>query len=470
LYLNDNHLNLKAMGEKRPSRNRSNSIWRNHELQLHEYQKRISNILESFTDGFFEVDKDWVVTYFNKEAERLLMKDRSEIIGRNLWEAFNEAIPLKFYSEYHRAVTNNISVRFEEYFSPNDLWVEVSAFPSGQGLSVYFKDITDHKKSTEQLLREKQKYTELFNYSPVPQWVFDLETFRFLDVNEAAVKLYGYSREEFLNMTIKEIRPPEDLGALQHILDKHIKVGLSSQSYVRHRKKSGEIVYVLVEGNSINFDGRNARLVMSVDRTKEVMSENAIAESIARFNIVSKATSDAIWDWDMVTGAMVWNQGIKGIFGYRQTTYDENWWRERVHPEDLDRVVGQLTRLIEKKEHNLRVKYRFQCRDGSYRFVLDRAFIVFNDQGVPVRLIGSMQDITDHVNQIKEIEEQNSRLSQISWIQSHKVRGPLARIMGLVSLIDQDVLSTREKPEFITDLKNAAQELDNVVREIVVKT
>lgn len=441
-----------------------------YEFRLREYQKRISNILESFTDGFFEVDNNWTVTYFNKEAERLLMLHRAEVIGRNLWKVFKEAVPLKFYSEYHKAVAQNISVRFEEYFHPNDLWVEVSAFPSGDGLSVYFKDITERKKATEILEHERQKYTELFNFSPVPQWVFDLETYHFLDVNVAAVKQYGYSREEFLDMTIKDIRPPEEVASLLHILNKEIEPGTFHQSNVRHRKKNGEIIYVLVEGNSILFEGKQARLVMAVDRTKEILAENARSESIARFNIVSKATSDAVWDWDMVKESMVWNQGIKGIFGYTETIYSESWWKSKVHPEDLERVLEHLRLLIEKKEQRLQIRYRFLSAGGNYKYVLDRAFIIFDQDDKPVRMIGSMQDITEYVQQVKEIEEQNVRLRQISWIQSHKVRGPLARIMGITSLLKESNLSNEEKKEFTDDLMIVAKELDRVVEQIVHET
>jgi DNA-binding XRE family transcriptional regulator len=91
-------------------------------------------------------------------------------------------------------------------------------------------------------------------------------------------------------------------------------------------------------------------------------------------------------------------------------------------------------------------------------------------EGKPVRMIGSMQDITDHVQQVREIEEQNNQLKQISWIQSHKVRGPLARILGITALIGDENLSVDEKAEFTADLKIAAQELDKILEDIVSRT
>lgn len=312
------------------------------EQQLLKYQKRIANILESFTDAFFEVDGNWTVTYWNKEAERLLDKPRDQIIGLNLWEVYADAVPLKFFEEYHRARDQNIAVRFEEYFGPKNIWLEVAAFPSGDGLSVYFKDISSSKENLEMLMRERQKYSDLFNLSPVPQWVYDADTLQFLDVNEAAIGHYGYSREEFLSMTIKDIRPESDLELLQQTLRTQITPGILNKSMVRHQKKNGDIISVLVEGNSIFFEGRTARLVMVVDRTTEI--EAAEAAKI-----------------------------------------------------------------------------------------------------------------------------QTARLQEISWIQSHKVRSPLASILGLISLIEINKDDSDAIQESIPLLKVSAEELDCVLKEILQK-
>lgn len=441
------------------------------EQQLLDHQKRITHILESFTDAFFEVDQNWTVTYWNKEAEQLLGMPRDKIIGRNLWEEYAEAVPLKFYSEYHKAMASKVAVRFEEFVAWKQLWVEVAAFPSGTGLSVYFKDITASKNAIAILEQEKQKYTDLFNLSPVPQWVYDVDTLCFLDVNEAAIHHYGYSRQEFLKMTIRDIRSQGgDQKMLDELLCNQIRVGFFSQSSLRHRKKNGEMMSVCVEGNSVNFEGKKARLVMVIDRTPEVHAAEALAQSLKRYETVSKATSDAVWDWDILTGAMLWNQGIKGIFGHRKTSYTHQWWQEHVHPDDLAEVLAQFYALVKDNGTRLKVEYRFRCGDGSYRFVLDRAFILFNSAGVATRMIGSMQDITEKVNHIQAIEIQNKRLKEISWIQSHKVRGPLARILSLISLLEDNQTDLSEVKELVPLLKLSAEELDHVLKDIIRKT
>jgi len=438
--------------------------------QLFEYQQRITHILESFTDGFFEVDKNWIVTYWNKEAEKLLNMSRNQVLGKNLWEIYADAVPLKFYTEYHRALEENISVRFEEYFAPQDIWVEVSAYPSGVGLSVYFKDITARIKTRNILELEKKKYEDLFNFSPIPQWVYDFESLAFLQVNEAAVKHYGYSRAEFLSMTIKDIRMLEDITVLDGIMATKVTIGQYSQSTVRHRKKNGEIIVVLVEGNSVTFEGRNARLVLAIDHTDKVKAEQDRQLLLDRYNIVSKATSDAIWDWDIESGMIQWNKGIKGIFGHSDVGFDFKWRESNIHPDDLVRVQAQFAGLIQNNQANQVVEYRFRCADGTYKHVLDRSFIIYDSNGTAIRSIGSMQDISERISHINAIEDQNRKLTEITWMQSHRLRAPLARALGLTALIamaDNDVEELKELSGMICD---AVNEMDTVLKDIIKKS
>lgn len=561
------------------------------EAQLQNYKRRISNILESFTDAFVELDTNWVVTYWNKEAERLLQRSREDVMGKNIWEVYEEAIPLKFYKEYHRAVAENVSVSFQEYFEPRKMWIEVAAFPSGEGLAIYFKDITAQKLATEQLRKKKQKYIDLFNLSPLPHWVYDLETLAFLDVNKAAVSHYGYSRKEFLKMTINDIRPAEDLNRLKKILDNNISLGSGNRVAVRHCKKNGELIYVTTEVNSVWFGDKEAHLVLAIDHTEEIKAEQALVaseqrfkamvqngsdliaiidlegkykyvsptclsimgvkaadligenvfdllhpddkittikdfqqmkhqkqiqllpfrlknadgkyrwietiatnmtddpaikgiicnsrditeriesrikmeESISRYNVVSKATSDVIWDWNIRSDKTVWNKGIKGIFGYTKTIFTRDWWKDKIHPDDLDLVLAEFELVIKHKKKRLQIEYRFRCQDGTYKSVLDRSFVLFDENGEPVRMIGSMQDITERIRHLHAIESQNTRLKEIAWIQSHEIRAPLARIMGLVDLLN-DFSSESDKKECIKHLKVSSEKLDASIRGIM---
>ncbi|MDB5133819.1 MAG: cph1 4 [Mucilaginibacter sp.] len=112
-----------------------------------------NTILESIDDAFFAVDKNWVVTYWNNMAENVLKTPRDKTLNHNLWEIFSESIDSNSYKKYHQALKTNQAVHFEDYYPPLHKWYEISAYPSDNGLSVYFKDVTDRKLS-DTLLRE----------------------------------------------------------------------------------------------------------------------------------------------------------------------------------------------------------------------------------------------------------------------------------------------------------------------------
>ena len=113
-------------------------------------------ILESIGDGFFAVDSNWVVTYWNKVAEKNLTVPKSSILGHKLWDVFSESVGSYSYLQYHKTMEEKSPTHFEDYFAPLDRWFEISAYPSANGLSVYFKDITSRKFSELQSIEMTQ--------------------------------------------------------------------------------------------------------------------------------------------------------------------------------------------------------------------------------------------------------------------------------------------------------------------------
>lgn len=126
------------------------------ELKQHELSKERERILESIGDAFFAVDHEWTVTYWNKTAEEQLSMPRGDIVGHNLWEVYKDAKGLDFFRQYNKALEEQVTVSFEEYYPAADKWFDVSAYPSADSLSVFFKNITERKKY-EQHLRELNK-------------------------------------------------------------------------------------------------------------------------------------------------------------------------------------------------------------------------------------------------------------------------------------------------------------------------
>lgn len=129
------------------------------QIELERAYNEKETILESIDDGFFTVNRNWVVTYWNKAAERMLKTSRDIILGKNLWDVFDDATDLPSYTNYQRVMNEGISIDFEDYYAPLGRWYDISAYPSEEGISVYFKDIT-HQKQREAQLQESLKEKE----------------------------------------------------------------------------------------------------------------------------------------------------------------------------------------------------------------------------------------------------------------------------------------------------------------------
>lgn len=120
-----------------------------------------NTILESIGDAFFAVDRDWVVTYWNNMAEKVLGRAKNEILGHNLWDVYADSIDSVSYKKYHEAIETNRVIRFEDYYPPLEKWYEISAFPSVNGLSVYFKDITERSNYIKAIEEQNKKLKEI---------------------------------------------------------------------------------------------------------------------------------------------------------------------------------------------------------------------------------------------------------------------------------------------------------------------
>jgi diguanylate cyclase (GGDEF)-like protein/PAS domain S-box-containing protein len=133
-------------------------------------------------------------------------------------------------------------------------------------------------------------------------------------------------------------------------------------------------------------------------------AEVALKRSQERFELVAKATSDAVWDWNLSTNEIWWNEGFQKLFGYQPDEVGTGLesWIMRLHPEDSDRVVHDIHRHIESGESNWTDEYRFRKADGSYSFVIDRGYVVYDDEKKPVRMLGSIMDVSDR----KSLEDQ----------------------------------------------------------------
>ncbi|MBT1703941.1 PAS domain S-box protein [Chryseosolibacter indicus] len=125
-----------------------------------------------------------------------------------------------------------------------------------------------------------------------------------------------------------------------------------------------------------------------------------------RYELLSRATNDTVYDWDLKTDTIIWNHGLYTVFKYDGNIgFNTEWWKERIHPEDVDRISEQISNSFALKDHKCDGVYRFRLEDGSYKYVYDRAYIIYDNNGAPERMVGVMQDITDRMRAVEEIQK-----------------------------------------------------------------
>lgn len=157
-----------------------------------------------------------------------------------------------------------------------------------------------------------------------------------------------------------------------------------------------DLILILLTGIAFRYilsknEIKNKAIFKKLENTN-----NKFKESNEKYDIVAKATSDTIWDWKIPEDKISWNKGIKSVFGYEENQVGENssWWFGNIHPEDSIKMSIKLYSFIEQKTEKWQDEYRFKCADNTYKYVLDRGFLLKDENGKAIRMIGALQDIT----------------------------------------------------------------------------
>jgi PAS domain S-box-containing protein len=220
-------------------------------------------------DGFFK--------NLNPSWHRILGFTTEELLQKPYVEFIHPDDRQATVAEAARLENGEVTLVFENRYLCKDgsykwlLWNSVSV-PERRVIYAVAHDITERKRAEELLQQSEERHRKLFENNPHPTWVFDRETLRFLAVNAAAVRKYGYSREEFLAMTLKDIRPPEDVPVLLETV-RALGEGNESSNTWRHRLKDGTIIDTENTSYALTFLGRAARVVVAIDITQRKLDE-----------------------------------------------------------------------------------------------------------------------------------------------------------------------------------------------------
>jgi PAS domain S-box-containing protein len=241
-----------------------------------ESREQVTTILESITDAFFAVDRDWRFTYVNHEAEQLLQRPRGELLGRCLWDEFPEAVGATFEREYRRAIQEQTTVQFEECFEPLDAWFDVRAYPTADGLSVYFSNITARKQAEQALLESEERFRALGNSIPQLAWMADPGGWIFW-YNERWHEYTGTTLEEMQGWGWQKLNHPEHLDRVVKRIRRSFQTGEPWEDTFPLRGRTGEYRWFLSravpirddDGTVVRWFGTNTDITEEIEAAAE---------------------------------------------------------------------------------------------------------------------------------------------------------------------------------------------------------
>lgn len=342
----------------------------------------------------------------------------------------------------------------------------------------------ERAKSNRRLLESEQRYRALFEAHPLPLWLYEPGSLRIVDVNPAAVEKYGWSREELLGMTLRDLRDPAEIPALESALvdPDAIRQGRPW----RHRTRSGEELMVYTFGRPVEIDGRKLRLVAPVDRTGEYRAVEALRQanellerrvaarteqleaSERRYRTLAELAPQVVWSADNDGRLTYLNRAWYAMVGGAPSDWLGLGWFAAVHPDDLE---GVRKSFFEARAgaRSMQGKRRIRAREGGWRTTLYYAAPVPGPAGRIDQWIGVDTDITELERNRELIEQANADLEAFSYAVSHDLRAPLHVIQGFSeALLNGEVGSVDDKArEYLGRVVANTQKMSQLIQDIL---
>ncbi|MBI5688807.1 MAG: PAS domain S-box protein [Verrucomicrobia bacterium] len=264
-----------------------------------------------------------------------------------------------------------------------------------QLIAAELQKIIGRRRTESALAASEAGFRELFSGNPNPMWVIDRESLRFLAVNDAAIRLYGYSRDEFLQLTTLEIRPPEERERLRQSLGQGVK-GYTFDGIWRHLRKDGQEILVEVSSHGLTWGGREARSVLVVDVTERERAQARLRESEAALRVAQRVAAVGSWTWEIRPERYTWSEEMYRIAGVSPEVPAREAFAllsSRVHPEDrlaFDQGVAAVNAGGE-----VSLEYRLVLPGGEVRYVWGESGATLREtDGRPVLMRGIVQEVT----------------------------------------------------------------------------
>jgi PAS domain S-box-containing protein len=336
-----------------------------------------------------------------------------------------------------------------------------------------------HQLSATLLERERQLTIVLNSLTDIT-FVLRVEApgrYQFVFVNEAFTRTTGLPADQVIGRYVEEIIPEPSLslvlGYYQQAVASHTRVVWQETSVYPNGTVTGEVSVTPVCDGA----GHCYQLVGVVhDLTQEKRVEEELRRSNERFRYALRATSDAIYDWNLADNTLYWGEGWAELFGYPLVPQPAplGQWAAAVHPDDQARVVhGRRQAVASGATSAWQAEYRLRRADGTWASVLDRGYLLRNPQGQVVRMLGALQDTTArqqaaaHQQRLtQQVSQQNADLQQFAYVVSHNLRAPLANALGFVALLPSLDHQAPVFEQSLQHLDTSLRQLDTLLSEV----
>ncbi|HYL43670.1 MAG TPA: PAS domain-containing sensor histidine kinase [Ktedonobacteraceae bacterium] len=419
------------------------------------WDAQVVGILERITDGFVAIDQQWRYIYINHRTEELLGIRREELLGKIVWEVYPEAVGTLFYRKYHEAMALQQPIEFEEYYPPSKRWYALHIYPSAEGLSIYYTDITD-QKADQKYLQHLASLTEHITDALIS---VDMD-YVIQSWNGAAETLYGWKAEEVIGKLLEDFIPAEYVTGDHEQFQQSIMTKGYWRGEVVQRRKDGTVLTIFGSASVVKDKQGNVIGLVAVNRdiTEGKRMKQALQEHEQQLNIALETARLGAWQLDVATGVLDCTEICKANFGLSpETVFTYDALLMSILPEDRDQMRQAVEQALEQRTvYN--AEYRVKWPDGSIHWIVASGRGIYGDSRDAVGMVGVTLDITER----KTIEQRKDDFISIA---SHELKTPITTIKGHTQLLKRR-LEKQGLQEHVTSLVTIEEQVNKLTRLI----